>query len=218
MTSRSALVLLCTSVVESRRKLKREIRRYAPGVNVQVAPEISSCLDVARHKWPVAIVVDDLAFTQRNPRQALRELSRLVPLILIGQKMEKTFARLIAEGRADFVFRSGNFPLLVAALIDRRMRTGGELARPHRFAFPRSVNLPSQPLAVECLENLPHDVNNALTGIIGNVELVLRAKGRSSVKSARRLQTAVEIALQLRDDTRAIGNHADSQPRLASRL
>jgi signal transduction histidine kinase len=51
---------------------------------------------------------------------------------------------------------------------------------------------------------LRHEVNNPLTGVLGNAELILVEEKGLSEKSAERLQTIVQLALRLRDVARRL--------------
>ena len=55
-------------------------------------------------------------------------------------------------------------------------------------------------------ELLRHEVNDPLTGILGNAELVLSHRGRLPPADVHRLQTVVDLAVRLRETTRRLSN------------
>jgi len=49
-------------------------------------------------------------------------------------------------------------------------------------------------------------VNNPLTGILGNAELLLSHRERLAPIDAQRLQTVLDLAIRLRETVRRLGN------------
>ena len=65
-------------------------------------------------------------------------------------------------------------------------------------------------------EILRHEVNNPLTGILGNAELLLaeckkKDGGRLPVEAIQRLQTIAALAVRLRETVRRLSNAWESQ-------
>jgi signal transduction histidine kinase len=61
-------------------------------------------------------------------------------------------------------------------------------------------------LPIDTAEILRHEINNPLTGILGNAELVLSHRERLPPADALRLQTVVDLAVRLREATRRLSN------------
>jgi len=55
-----------------------------------------------------------------------------------------------------------------------------------------------------------HEINNPLTGILGNAELLLSHREQLSAADTQRLQTVVDLAVRLRETTRRLSNAWDS--------
>ena len=51
-----------------------------------------------------------------------------------------------------------------------------------------------------------HEINNPLTGILGNAELLLARRDHLSTVDTQRLQTVVDLAVRLRETTRRLSN------------
>ena len=51
-----------------------------------------------------------------------------------------------------------------------------------------------------------HEINNPLTGILGNAELLLAHRDRLTAVDTQRLQTVVDLAVRLRETIRRLSN------------
>jgi signal transduction histidine kinase len=58
-------------------------------------------------------------------------------------------------------------------------------------------------------EILRHEVNNPLTGILGNTELLLARRDRLPPAAIERLETIAELAVRLRETVRRLSNAWD---------
>jgi signal transduction histidine kinase len=109
----------------------------------------------------------------------------------------------VAEGELEFVARAGDFIPLAASMIERRMRW---------TAMPESL---LGPLWAESSDDLGaifrHEINNPLTGILGNAELLLAHRERLSSVDTQRLQTVVDLAVRLRETVRRLSNDWEGQ-------
>ncbi len=56
-----------------------------------------------------------------------------------------------------------------------------------------------------------HEVNNPLTGILGNAELLLRERERLPQFAVQRLQTIAELAVRLRETVRRLSTEWDER-------
>ena len=77
---------------------------------------------------------------------------------------------LITSGAVDFVARTNDFLPLVAGMLDRRVRMAERTAG--------MVQFPKDERSGDFGEILRHEVNNPLTGILGNTELLLARRDR----------------------------------------
>lgn len=124
------------------------------------------------------------------------------PVILLAPpERQGEVAALVAAGEVEFVARVGNFFPLAASLVERRLRWAASQPKPGLSwtEFPGDVATVFR-----------HEINNPLTGILGNAELVLAHRDRLSAIDAQRLQTVVDLAVRLRETIRRIGNAWES--------
>jgi signal transduction histidine kinase len=108
---------------------------------------------------------------------------------------------LIESGALDFVARTGNFLPIVAGMLDRRVQISERMTGVIQF--------PSDELAGDFGEILRHEVNNPLTGILGNTELLLARRDGMPPGAVERLQTIAELAVRLRETVRRLSNAWD---------
>jgi len=119
-------------------------------------------------------------------------------ILLAPPDRQTEVARLVAAGDVEFLARVGNFFPVAAALMERRMRWAAA-----------SLSAPTQPGAGfygDLASVFRHEVNNPLTGILGNAELLLAHRERFNAIETQRLQTVVALAVRLRETIRRIGN------------
>jgi signal transduction histidine kinase len=58
-----------------------------------------------------------------------------------------------------------------------------------------------------------HEINNPLTGILGNAELLLAHRDRMHATDTQRLETIVSLAVRLRETVRRVSNSWEHQMR-----
>ncbi len=60
-------------------------------------------------------------------------------------------------------------------------------------------------------EILRHEVNNPLTGILGNAEMLLAGRDRLPASAVERLETIAHLAVRLRETVRRLSSAAESR-------
>jgi signal transduction histidine kinase len=200
MTPANRIALLATADDELARRLIAEILRLGRACQLPVAHNLAQLRARLSHVSPVAILLDESAVDGPRLEATARRLSEMAPVILLaGAAHEEELSALIVEGNVDFVARTGNFVSLAACLIERRIRWA-----------ERPEAAPGQPwmeLPAEFSEILRHDINNPLTGILGNAELLLAHRDHLSPLEVQRLETIVDLAVRLRETIRRLSNN-----------
>jgi len=173
--------------------------------------QAQACL---KRTLPLVIVLDETAVPYEQFDRALRELSQVAPLVVLTGPA--TFARrdalfsfreLLASGRADCVLRVGEFQPVAASLVERHARRGRA-----RFSWHDSITAEETPTAGppgvlgDFGEKLRHEMNNPLTGILGNAELLLSRRDRLAPEIVERLETIAALAIRLRETIRRLSN------------
>jgi signal transduction histidine kinase len=138
----------------------------------------------------------------------LRQITEAAPVVLIGslnRQIEVT--ALVAEGKLEFVARQGDFVPLAISLVRRH------LGRAKRG--PSNLVMTPGATSEELSDIFRHDINNPLTGILGNAELVLSHSAGFPAADIQRLQTVGELAVRLRETQLSDALEAQTGPRRA---
>jgi signal transduction histidine kinase len=183
-----------------------EVIRLLRGGPVSVAPHLAELHEMSNRFAPKAILLDENLLGEAPLVETVRQITAIAPVILLAStERQAEAARLVASGEADFVARVGDFLPMITGLIERRIRwaevTESGLGL-HWAQFPQDIG-----------ELFRHEINNPLTGILGNAELLLAHRDRLPAVETQRLQTVVDLAVRLRETVRRISNAWDSQPR-----
>jgi signal transduction histidine kinase len=158
------------------------------------------------HSAPAAVFLDESAIELvqdgESVESAVALLSETAPVVVAAAAEKQAgMAFLITSGVVDFVARTGNFLPIVAGMLDRRVRMAERAAG--MIQFPRDE------LSGDFGEILRHEVNNPLTGILGNTELLLARRDRLPPGAVERLETIAGLAVRLRETVRRLSNAWD---------
>jgi signal transduction histidine kinase len=179
--------------------LSRELGSLPNPAVVSVAvslPELLECLSAAR---PRVILLDDELTDGQPLAEFLRQITEAAPVVLIASPdRQREVTVLVAEGKLDFVARQGDFIPLATSLVARH------LSRAKRG--PSNLVMMPGAMSDEVAEIFRHDINNPLTGILGNAELVLSHSAGFPAADVQRLQTVVELAVRLRETIRQLSD------------
>ena len=149
---------------------------------------------------PLAVLLDESAVQTGEVSlvSAAAKIAELAPVVVVAAANEQpALAFLLASGIADFVVRSGHFASIAAGLIEHRLNSmdssGPSPAR-------------SEPISEDFGEILRHEVNNPLTGILGNAELLLSRPEGLPTAAITRVETIAELAVRLRETVRRLSS------------
>jgi signal transduction histidine kinase len=171
---------------------------------------VESSIDHARKRFlrtmPTILFLDESAIGSAQGFESLESAVALLvetaPVVVAAApERQSALGFLIESGALDFVPRTGRFLPIVAAMLDRRARTAEGITAPIQF--------PNDKLAGDFGEILRHEVNNPLTGILGNTELLLARREGLPPGAVERLQTIAELAVRLRETVRRLSNAWD---------
>ncbi|MGA8220930.1 MAG: histidine kinase dimerization/phospho-acceptor domain-containing protein [Candidatus Acidiferrales bacterium] len=186
-------------------RLAREIQRSMPPGAVTVVSRLVQLRERLSESGPRAILLDEAILEGAPLVESLRQLTETAPVILLASlECRADITRLVAEGDVEFVARAGNFVPLAAALIERRLRWA---ERSETALGPPWAGLPA-----DSAEIFRHEINNPLTGILGNAELLLAHRDRLPAAETQRLETVVDLAVRLRETIRRLSNAWETQP------
>jgi signal transduction histidine kinase len=194
---RSPLLGVADEAVAQR--LTREVERVSRTGRVMVAPGVEQLRQLAGRIAPDVILLDYELLQGASLDEFLRQLTVTAPVILLAPLERQTeIAQLVAGGDVEFVARSGDFIPMAAALVERRLRWA---AMSDSMLGPPWAELPGDIGSI-----FRHEINNPLTGILGNAELLLAHRDRLTTVDTQRLQTVVDLAVRLRETIRRLSN------------
>jgi signal transduction histidine kinase len=203
MAPNECSVLVGTPNAVFLQRLGQEIQNLVRPASVLFAPNLERLREMANRDRPHVILVDDRLLDARSLYESIAELSAVVPTILVAPyDRQADVARLIADGQLEFVPRLGEWVPLAASLIERRLRWAKDLRS--SIATPTGQS--------DIGELFRHEINNPLTGILGNAELILAHSDRLPAIDTQRIRTVVELAVRLRETVRRVSNDWEPQP------
>ncbi len=156
--------------------------------------------DCLRREIAAVALLDESILDAATLGETLLQLTESSPVIVIAaSRRQAELAHWIAQGDVEFVPNVGEFVLLAAAFIARRLRWA-ELA-------DSPVSLPWGELPPDFASILRHEINNPLTGILGNAELLLEhSRDKLAPNLLQRVETVFDLAVRLRETTRRLSN------------
>jgi signal transduction histidine kinase len=179
-------------------------RTAKPG-SVFIVRTLTELYEQTKISAPRVIVLADDLLENLPPTEILRQLIDVAPVILLApQERQTEISKLVAGGDVEFVARVGDFLPLAASLLERRSRWAERSEIPAGQLWGE--------LSLDVAEIFRHEINNPLTGILGNAELVLAHGEHMSVTDAQRLRTIVDLAVRLRETIRRLSSALQTQP------
>jgi signal transduction histidine kinase len=189
-------------------QMTHEIERVNPEVSVHIARNLPQLVDLMGQHSPRVILLDDDLVHGAPLMELVRQLTESASVVLLAApERQAEVIRLVAQGDVEFVARIEGFIPLAAGLVERRLRW----ATRSESAF----GAPSAGMPEDVAEIFRHDINNPLTGILGNAELLLAHGAHLPATDMQRLQTVVDLAVRLRETIRRLSDAWDSRAQSA---
>ncbi|HEV8385245.1 MAG TPA: histidine kinase dimerization/phospho-acceptor domain-containing protein [Candidatus Acidoferrales bacterium] len=194
-----------------------------PAYQVPVATSVAQARSCIGRTAPDVILLDESIHAPNLLTYLVEDLANIAPVIFLAAPenlawwcRQKESATLVAEGRVECVARDGDFVPLAARLIMRHAGPSPENLGPHSLSMLASAVSGGEALAEEIPldfgEVLRHEVNNPLTGILGNAELLLSRRDRLSADMVERLEIIADLAIRLRETVRRLSNALVRRP------
>ena len=180
-----------------------ELATFGSGHRTQVATSIEHARRGFLRTPPVVIFLDESAI-DKSPdgtplESAVALLTETAPVVVAAApEMQGHLGFMITSGAVDFVARISHFLPIVAGMLDRRVQLAARM--------DGMIQFPDNELSGDFGEILRHEVNNPLTGILGNTELLLARRDHLPPAAVERLQTIAELAVRLRETVRRLSN------------
>jgi signal transduction histidine kinase len=198
------------------RAFRDDFEHSEEGLEVTEVTEFEAARELAREQPPAVIVLDEPILTRKQDgsggvtsedlEAAAAALAGSAPVVVLGRaEHQSELTTLIAAGAADFVARVGDFLPVAVGLAERRLRAYGADESTRTSYEPEDFG-----------ETLRHELNNPLTGILGNAELLLaeirrRSDERLPGAAQQRLETIADLALRMRQTIRRLSHQWESR-------
>lgn len=178
-------------------RLTKEVQQLRKPCRVTVAGTLAQARALLASFSPGVTLLDESVLGTAALEETVRQLASQTSLVVVAAAARMPeLAEPIAEGEVEFVARTGNFLPLAAALLERRLRWAESAAKYSGEWLSQSP--------VDFASVLRHEINNPLTGILGNAELLLAQRDRLPAPAIQRLQTVVDLAVRLRETIRRL--------------
>jgi signal transduction histidine kinase len=204
LTSRTIFIISGDAAMAQR--CIEELAAFGGRYRTLVACTVAQARKRIGQSAPAAVFLDESAVDNVHQGETLESavalLTEAAPVVVAGAPENQTgMAFLITSGAVDFVARTGHFLPIVAGMLDRRVRMAERATG--------MILFPKDELSGDFGEILRHEVNNPLTGILGNTELLLARRDRLPPAAVERLETIAELAVRLRETVRRLSNAWD---------
>ena len=170
--------------------------------------------------------VEPDARAEREELPALNAVGTLfagyAPTVVVGSAEQQAgLLALLAGGTVDFVTRAADCLPVAMGLVERRLRRHNGW-RNARMAHPlETEDHPGDSETRDFGEILRHELNNPLTGILGNAELLLVELRRKKVplppQAEHRLETIAALAVRMRETVRRLSDEWEAQSEAMTR-
>lgn len=204
MGNKEQTVLLVSNDAGFCAAMRREFDSSALRVRAAAVSSVAAARRVLEEDSPEVILLEEDAVAgdcvdtkeaEQSLEAVVAPLAVYAPVVVIGPAEKRgELAGLIEAGAADFVERKTNAFAEARGLIQQRLRQA-----------PQEIESVEEDFG----EVLRHELNNPLTGILGNAELLLtelRRKKDGKIPSGgeHRLETIATLAVRLRETVRRL--------------
>ncbi|PYU10855.1 MAG: hypothetical protein DMG37_18845 [Acidobacteria bacterium] len=211
MGNKEQTVLLVSNDAGFCAAMRREFDSSALRVRAAAVSSVAAARRVLEEDSPEVILLEEDAVAgdcvdtkeaEQSLEAVVAPLAVYAPVVVIGPAEKRgELAGLIEAGAADFVERKTNAFAEARGLIQQRLRQA-----------PQEIESGEEDFG----EVLRHELNNPLTGILGNAELLLaeiRRKKDGKIPSGgeHRLETIATLAVRLRETVRRLSEEWEAR-------
>jgi signal transduction histidine kinase len=213
-------ILLVSDDAELCAAARRKLKARAGRLRVAAVSTIAAARSILLEAAPAVILLEEAAVEEPELEGPLARAPRLdavvsslavhAPVVVIGPtERQEEMAALVSAGAADYVARGAGCLEAAMGLVERRLRQA-RLMTDSAARFAESERKAANSSGNEDFgEVLRHELNNPLTGILGNAELLLaemrrKSDGRMPQGGQRRVETIAALAVRLRETVRRL--------------
>jgi len=201
-----SVVLAVTADAQTAERLAAWLADSSVDCEVHHAASARSARRVIDRLLPSVIYLETAEFSGADARSAVRELARYAPLVAsVNSEVARELAALVVAGTVDCAPEGDPFLELVAALIERRLIAERRLLE----GIEDAESEPTRDFG----SVLRHELNNPLTGILGNAEMLLNRRQRLPEEVVPRVETIADLAVRLRETIRRLSSAWEAKQR-----
>lgn len=194
---------------------RRELEYRRPDVRVSAVTSVDTALQIIEEAAPGVVLLFEESGLLCGGRpmpldSAVNALALYAPVVVMGRAERETcLYALIAAGVADYVPRSEGYMNYVLDLLEHRL--------PRRRRMTETVPAKTaDEWSKEFAEVLRHELNNPLTGILGNAELLLaeltrKKDGKLPHGGLERVETIAALAMRMRETVRQLSHQWEAR-------
>ncbi len=220
MGNREQTVLLVSNDAGFCASLRKEFSLSAGRVCVTAVSSLDAARRILEEDFPAVILLEEEAVAAQSdgPRGLAPSLEAVVaplavhaPVVVIASADKREeLSGLISVDAVDFVAREGESLKTALRLMERRLRQA------QQRAASAAEPLPDANADEDFGEVLRHELNNPLTGILGNAELLLaeihrKNDGQIPDGGEQRLETIAALAVRLRETVRRLSQEWEAR-------
>jgi signal transduction histidine kinase len=216
--TREHTILLVSADSELCAAARREFEAKEEGLRVAAVHSVDAARRIVEDAAPAVILLEQTSLLSEGegpvgkmPRlnAVVSGLAHHAPVVVIAAPDQQSeLAFLVETGAADFVERAGGCFPIALEMVERRLRHA-QAAERKQTGGGKNI------LSGEAFgEILRHELNNPLTGILGNAELLLaevrrKNDGRLPQGGQQRLETIAALAVRLRETVRRLSQECE---------
>jgi len=204
--ARPLIVLVISSKERCAERIGAWLAEGPSACEVRHAPSLAQARRLVERLLPGVIFLDAEVIAGADVRPAVRELARYAPVVAaVSPEQARELSVLVVAGTVDCVPEGEEFVELAAALIERRLLAAQRLLE--RVEASESGD------SGDFGSLLRHELNNPLTGILGNAEMLLHRRQWLPHDAVPRLETIADLAVRLRETVRRLSSAWESRQR-----
>jgi signal transduction histidine kinase len=229
MGTREQTVLLISDDAGFCARTSRVLQSREASLRVAMVNSVDAARRAVEYEAPSVIVLEEnavqaTACTEINPRldAVVSSLAGYAPVVVMGlESRPKELDALVAAGAADFIKASESDLPAAADLVERRLKQTRIVKEQVRLARLEAADGKFRDDAEDFGQLLRHELNNPLTGILGNAELLLsevrrKNDGKLPKGGQTRLETIAALAVRLRETVRRLSQEWESKQERAT--
>lgn len=180
----NALLVVCPPA--EGKDLRARLQGGWPDLSSRVVSKMPEAVKRLRGGQVRAVVCDLEIFAEFSAALRREQIlaGELPVVLLVAPGSEDKAARAMEQGAAALLLKAGSYERLLPVLVEQVLQTRRTWEQLGRF--------------------IRHEINNPLTGILGNAELALDAGESLPVVTSKRLRTIIELTVRLRNLLRTL--------------